>query len=325
MKNVTIVNNCRNAVNNIEVMKYFSVFIGSLMVNLVFANETKKYTQEEYVETWKSTAVSQMIQFKIPASITMAQGILESGNGNSLLAQKANNHFGIKCHDWSGEKMYIDDDKKNECFRSYSSADESFADHSKFLTGRTRYASLFALSITDYEAWAKGLKEAGYATNPKYPDLLIDLIKRLKLDELDQLGTQTANPTELLTKNTVNKSESKLSSRVVLMHKNKIKYIVAKKGDTFYRISKEFGISLWQLYRYNDFGDKKDVLIEGDLVYLQPKRKKSKTQSTFDVQTAITLRQISQLEGIKLESLLDKNNISSPDEVILKGEKINLK
>lgn len=306
-------------------MKYISFVIGSLLVNLAVANGTKKYTLEEYVETWKSTAVSQMIQFKIPASITMAQGILESGNGNSLLAQQANNHFGIKCHDWTGEKMYIDDDKKNECFRSYSSADESFADHSKFLTGRTRYASLFTLSITDYEAWAKGLKEAGYATNPKYPDLLIDLIKRLKLDDLDKLGTETANPTDLLTKNSASKSEAKQVTRTVLVHKNNVKYVVAKKGDTFYRISKELGISLWQLYRYNDFGDKKDVLVEGDLIYIQPKRRKSKSTPVFAVETPITLRQIAQLEGVKLESLIDKNNISSPDEVLSKGQKVTLK
>lgn len=303
-------------------MKYFSIAIGCLFLNVTLANVEKKYTQEEYVAKWKSVAISQMIQFKIPASITMAQGILESGNGNSILAQKANNHFGIKCHEWTGEKLYIDDDKPNECFRSYSNADESFADHSKFLMERSRYAKLFTLSSTDYKAWAQGLKDAGYATNPKYPQMLIDLIEKLKLDDFDKAGSETSKPTEFLA---TSKGASVEVVHTVMLHKNKIKYVVAKKGDTFYRLSKEFGMGLWQLYRYNDFGDKKDVLSEGDIVYLQPKRRKSRSNETFSVSNPVTLRTISQLEGIKLESLMDKNNISSPDELLPKGEKISLK
>ena len=304
-------------------MKYFSIVAGCLFLNLNLVHAggaEKKYTQEEYVAKWKSVAVAQMIQHKIPASITMAQGILESGNGNSILAQKANNHFGIKCHEWTGEKLYIDDDKPNECFRSYSSGDESFTDHSKFLMGRTRYSKLFELSSTDYKSWAQGLKDAGYATNPKYPKLLTDLIERLKLDELEKAGAES-NPTEML----IAKGASVEVKHTVMVHKNKIKYVVAKKGDTFYRISKEFGMGLWQLYRYNDFGDKKDVLSEGDIIYLQPKRRKSKSSETFSVSSPTTLRMISQLEGVKLESLMDKNNISSPDELLPKGEKISLK
>lgn len=305
-------------------MKYFSVIAGCLFLNVTLASVEKKYTQDEYVSKWKSVAVSQMIQFRIPASITMAQGILESGNGNSVLAQKANNHFGIKCHEWSGEKLFLDDDKPNECFRSYGSADESFLDHSKFLTERSRYAKLFSLSATDYKAWAQGLKDAGYATNPKYPQLLIDLIERLKLHELDQAGsTETAKSPEILA--SVSKGVSVESRHTVLIHKNKIKYIVARKGDTYYRISREFGMGMWQLYKYNDFGERKDVLVEGDIVYLQPKRRKAKSRDAFKVSTPVSLRTISQLEGIKLESLMDKNNISSPDEVLPKGEKITLR
>lgn len=305
-------------------MKYFSIAAGCLFLNVTFANVEKKYTQEEYVAKWKSVAVSQMIQSKIPASITMAQGILESGNGNSVLAQQANNHFGIKCHEWTGATLYLDDDKPNECFRSYASADESFADHSKFLTERSRYAKLFTLSVTDYKGWAQGLKDAGYATNPKYPQLLIDLIEKLKLYELDKAGSTTSDPSEMLvaSSKTGSSTESKHS---VMIHKNKIKYIVARKGDTYYRISKEFGMGLWQLYRYNDFGERKDVLEEGDIIYLQPKRRKSKSNETFSVSDPVSLRSISQIEGIKLESLMDKNNISSPDELLPKGEKISLK
>jgi len=303
-------------------MKYFSFFIGLFSVGVLLANVEKKYTQEEYVSTWKSVAIGQMIQYKIPASITMAQGILESGNGNSMLAIQANNHFGIKCHNWTGEKIYIDDDQKGECFRSYSSANESFEDHSKFLTERSRYASLFSLKSNDYRGWAEGLKDAGYATNPKYPQLLIDLIERLNLNQFDEIGSETAIPTALLGNSTARVAEGQ---HAVKLHKNKIKYIVAKKGDTFYRISKEFSVGLWQLYRYNDFGLKKDILEEGDIIFLQPKRRKSKSAETFSINNPLSLRMISQIEGIKLESLMDKNNISSPDELLPRGEKIALK
>jgi len=301
-------------------MKYILILLGAFSLNLANAGTEKKYTQEEYVTMWKSVAVSQMVKNRIPASIIMAQGILESGNGNSILARTANNHFGIKCHDWTGETIYLDDDKANECFRSYASADESFMDHSKFLMGRSRYASLFKLQADDYKGWAQGLKDAGYATNPKYPQLLIDLIDKLKLHDLDKVGNTEPAKVDLI----VSKG-AKAENHLVKVHKNKIKYVVAKKGDTFYRIAKEFDMGLWQLYKYNDFGDRKDMLQEGDIIYLQPKRRKSKSNPTFDVTSPISLRTISQLEGIRLESLMDKNGISSPDDLVPKGEKITLK
>jgi len=143
-------------------------------------------TTEVYIQNWKNECMEQMEKHGIPASITMAQGILESASGTSDLALKANNHFGIKCHkDWTGKKFYKDDDKKNECFRVYDNAEASFDDHSVFLK-RDRYASLFQLDITDYKGWAKGLKECGYATNPQYPQLLIALIEKHRLYDLDQ-------------------------------------------------------------------------------------------------------------------------------------------
>ena len=293
----------------------------SVSFSMTYAAVEKKFTQKEYIDQYKSIAVSQMMQNKIPASIIMAQGILESGYGNSVLAQKANNHFGIKCHDWKGETFFIDDDKPNECFRNYNTAGDSYKDHSEFLTGRSRYASLFTLQITDYKGWANGLKAAGYATNPKYPQLLIDLIERLKLDELDNVAIETSNPVRYI----ANTNKISMDNQhTVLIHANKIKYVVAKKGDTFYRISKEFQMGLWQLYKYNDFGNRKDVLEEGDIIYLQPKRKRSKSKS-FSVTSPVSLRMISQLEGVKLKSLLDKNTVTSPDEILSKGEKINLR
>src|SRR5690554_2510023 len=150
------------------------------------SGNTPKISLEKYIETWKDVAISQMHSHGVPASITLAQGILESGFGNSDLAVKANNHFGIKCHDWKGESFLKDDDKRNECFRKYKNAAQSFEDHSHFLTGRSRYAFLFDLDVTNYKGWAKGLKQAGYATNPSYDKRLIDLIERYDLDQYDK-------------------------------------------------------------------------------------------------------------------------------------------
>ena len=146
----------------------------------------QKLTREQYIKKYKDIAIKQMHRHKIPASIILAQGCLESNNGNSALATKANNHFGIKCHDgWRGKKFRQDDDAKNECFRKYSNAIDSYTDHSYFLTSRPRYNTLFDLPITDYKGWAHGLKAAGYATNPKYAKLLIDIIEEYQLYKYD--------------------------------------------------------------------------------------------------------------------------------------------
>jgi uncharacterized FlgJ-related protein len=288
----------------------------------VNAGVEKQISKKEYVEQWRTTAVQQMIQHKIPASITMAQAILESGSGNSELARKGNNHFGIKCHDWEGEKMYMDDDAKGECFRVYTSADESYVDHSDFLKTKKRYANLFTLDQTDYKSWAKGLKEAGYATNPKYPELLIGIIEDLKLNELDQLGIQNNVIAPDLSSS---QSEAQGSNQhQILVHSSKVKYVIAKKGDTFYKISKEFGLTLAQLYRFNDFDEKKDVLVEGDIVYIHPKRKRSKNKFIV-LSESMTVNQLSQKEAIDPEKILKHNKIDSPNVVIQKGEKIILR
>lgn len=170
----------------------------SILVSLlsVFAigicAQSVNQTTLRYIETYRQIAIEQEQEHSIPAAITLAQGILESASGTSTLAKEANNHFGIKCHgDWTGETFFKDDDKKNECFRSYPSAEESFEDHSHFLK-KKRYADLFKLDITDYKGWAKGLKQAGYATNPDYPKLLIDIIELYGLDKLDSTSTLLA-------------------------------------------------------------------------------------------------------------------------------------
>ena len=282
----------------------------------------KQISKKEYVEQWSTTAVQQMIQYKIPASITLAQGILESGSGNSDLAIKGKNHFGIKCADWTGETMRLDDDQKDECFRVYASAEESYVDHSEFLKNKSRYKNLFTLDKDDYKAWARGLKEAGYATNPKYPDLLIEIIEDLKLYELDETG----KPNNEKVPDLVAEQSAELTvvKHTVLLHENKVKYVIARKGDTFYRIAEEFGMGLWELYKYNDFGPKKDVLVEGDIVYIQPKRKRSKKES-IKLSHAMSLRELSQDQALKLGSLQKLNETSSADQLMAKGEKVTLR
>lgn len=319
---------------------------------VVLAN--KPMTKLEYIEKWKSVAINEMISHKIPASITIAQGILESGNGNSDLAVKANNHFGIKCHTWTGAKYFKDDDKKDECFRKYASADQSYSDHSEFLK-KPRYASLFNLDIRDYKGWAKGLKDAGYATNPKYAQLLIDLIEQNKLHELDEIGSSNTYNRNVLAKkeqkgtgkatskesNTSagKTSNTKVPSNVrrdevtvtvganqsqVMTRENRVKYVIAKKGDTYYKLAEEFGMTLRQIHKYNDVNKVNVTLKEGDVVNIFPKRAKGKVD--FVVLTKdMTLYQVAQQEGIKLKGILEKNNATDPLTVVKKGSKVLLR
>lgn len=272
---------------------------------------------------WKDVAVGEMLDHKIPASITLAQGILESGSGNSMLAVEANNHFGIKCHGWTGEKVYKDDDKKNECFRKYDSAEGSFEDHSDFLLRHERYSDLFALEITDYKGWAKGLKKAGYATNPKYPDLLINIIEELGLDEFDSYQEIIPQADILVEKKS---SENvQMNDHQVYVHDNRVRYVVAKRGDTFYQIAKEFDLNLNQLHRYNSFAKDKDCLIEGDIVYVMPKRKASLfKKETISIEAPMHVKDISQKYGVS-ERTLKRLNGFAEDSLVSKGEIITLR
>ncbi|MFK5957452.1 MAG: glucosaminidase domain-containing protein [Lutibacter sp.] len=186
----------------------------------------------KYIDTYKNTAMESMRKYKIPASITLAQGILESSSGNSELTRKSNNHFGIKCHKgWKGKRVYHDDDKKDDCFRVYKDPINSFKDHSQFLTGRTRYAKLFKFKKGDYVSWAKGLSEAGYATDRRYPAKLIALIEKYDLHKYD---------TEVLGKSYEIPVEKNIKNHIVL------------KGDTLYSISKKYGLTVEELKRLND-------------------------------------------------------------------------
>ncbi|MBK7129735.1 MAG: glucosaminidase domain-containing protein [Crocinitomicaceae bacterium] len=301
--------------------------------------EYQNHTTEDYIEMWKSTAIEQMHQYNIPASITLAQGILESGNGNSKLARHANNHFGIKCHEnWSGGTFYQDDDEANECFRSYSQANESYLDHSEFLKNRPRYSNLFTLSVTDYKGWAHGLKSAGYATNPKYASLLIELIEKYDLDQYDLIPKPekkedlVAVSEEPVT--TIDEVETPVSAEEISLsetgHKvyqnhKRVHYIVVQKGDTYYRIAEEFNLGMWQLYKYNELGQR-DVLREGEIIYLSPKSSRAgKGNNVHVCERDMSLREVSQLVGIKLDKLLEYNFSDNPDEILPKGTKVILR
>ncbi len=300
---------------------------------------SNKISVQDYINTYKHIAIKNMIEFKIPASITMAQGILESGYGNSELARYANNHFGIKCHkNWEGKSYYIDDDEINECFRSYDSPEQSFSDHSLFLTERKRYADLFLLEITDYKGWAHGLKKAGYATSPTYATRLIEIIEKYKLDEIDILVTEnyiTHSYKESLEEDNNNqlqsnqdKEKNKENNEISLTKErfqsqfNRIKYTIAEKGDTYESIAFAYDMMPWQILRYNDL-DKNQPIKEGERIYLQPKRNKGE-QDFHIVQSGETMRDISQKHGVKLKKLYKYNNMETSSKVVT-GQKIVLK
>lgn len=196
---------------------------------------------QEYIDTFSDVAQREMEAYGIPASITLAQGLLESGFGKGALAKKTNNHFGIKCHKgWQGDYDFHDDDEKGECFRKYNHPMYSYRDHSLFLTGRSRYASLFELRNDDYKRWAKGLKQAGYATDKRYPQKLISLIEQHQLYKFDRLNAQVSR---------VTKSNSTRKARALAANKNKV-YVV-KSGDTLYSISRAYSVSVDDLKRWN--------------------------------------------------------------------------
>jgi len=202
-----------------------------------------------YIEVYKNIAISEMKQYGIPASITLAQGILESGSGRGRLAVKANNHFGIKCHEWEGARIYHDDDEAQECFRKYRNANKSFRDHSEFLANRERYAKLFELDKSNYKGWAKELRRAGYATDRKYPEKLISLIEQYELDRFDDKSS--------------NRKRKKKQNYIVSTYK-------VVKGDTLYSISKKYNTTVKELQSLN--GIKGTELNVGQVINIQSKK-----------------------------------------------------
>ena len=303
-------------------MKIYNIifcWLFSLIMPGLFA---QKITAERYIETYKDLAVSEMKRSGIPASITLAQGLLESANGNSRLAVKANNHFGIKCHGWEGKEIFHDDDKKGECFRHYKTAKESYLDHTDFLMSRSRYAFLFEYAATDYKNWAKGLRKAGYATDPKYPQLLIDLIERYNLHQYDTgvaVSRKKPSPTSksASTPKSRPKTDSSIDNFTVSVEKypvreiNRTEYILAKSGDTYVSLSKELDMMLWQLPKYNEISTS-EPLREGQVVYIQPKRRKAERgYKTHSVREGETMYDISQKYAVKLSRLYILNRMEN--------------
>jgi LysM repeat protein len=325
------------------VLSLWCIFI----THLALAFGEVEFTRAEYIETWKEEAIYQMALHRIPASITLAQGILESRDGNSRLAKEGNNHFGIKCHsDWEGRRIYEDDDQKGECFRHYSNARESFEDHSDFLK-KPRYASLFELKPSDYKAWAHGLKQCGYATNPEYAKLLIRIIEENSLTEYDEQGLMYAERGDLpahersSTKPRLNSSERSgqgrrqqnrkpderaeitvSSNHEVLVSDNRIKYVVASEGDTPESIAREIDLNVLFIRRFNDF-DSAVRLKSGDIVYLQPKRMKS-SKAQHEVEAGDSWFSISQQHGVKLKQLYKLNN-AKPGDSLHTGDRVLLR
>lgn len=287
---------------------FLKVLIALMASTLAYAQPgERKNTPEEYIAKYREEALTQMQLYHIPASITLAQGMLESGNGNSALSVYANNHFGIKCHkEWNGDTYFMDDDEKNECFRKYPSVLDSYNDHSLFLTTRDRYQALFKLPRTDYKAWAKGLKEAGYATHPQYAQLLTELIEKYKLNELD-------NSSDMNVIASVKNSNRypKLEMREIVRF-NHSKFIIVKPGESFMKIADELNLEVEQLLKYNDLNSK-SKLVAGQKLYIERKRRKA-LEPIHIVQKGETMHSISQLHGIRLYWLYKRNKIKQGTE-----------
>jgi LysM repeat protein len=306
-------------------------------------SSSKAYASaESYIESYKDLAISEMKRTGIPASITLAQGIIESDMGRSSLATEGNNHFGIKCHDdWKGPVVRHNDDRRNECFRKYSQPEESYRDHSDFLTKEPRYKSLFSLDVTDYKGWARGLKRAGYATNPEYANMLIRKIEEYGLNNYDRginytekninkkdivpdkLENRIAGSPEKTIGN-VNGNYAVTALRSRVSETNRIQYIIAKEGDTHESLEKEFQLLRWELAKYNEL--QTDFRItQGQKLYLQPKREKADVRFEFHTaEPGETMYSISQIYGIKLKNLLSMNRMT-PGQEPSAGQKIWLR
>ncbi len=278
------------------------------------------HTYQQYIDQYKDVAIEQMQRHGIPASITLAQGIFESAAGRSDLAVRGNNHFGIKCKGWRGRTIHHDDDARNECFRAYDNAYESYEDHSKFLTESSRYRSLFKLKKTDYKGWAKGLKAAGYATNPQYANKLIELIQLYKLYQYDKAKDYD----EFMSDHVKHQTGGGMMHTV--KHFNKNYYITVRRGDSFRSIAEEMGVSYRKLAKYNE-RDKDDQLVEGEVIWLQKKQKKAPKDykgRLHYIRNGESMYSIAQQYGIRLKNLYKLNHLS-PDYQIREGDALRLR
>ena len=301
-------------------VKKLSLFLFASLLNVSNVSAQMRWNSiyQSYIDQYKNLAIEEMLRYNIPASITLAQGIFESSAGRSELTVKGNNHFGIKCHDWLGNTIYHDDDERNECFRAYDNAKQSYEDHSKFLSQNTRYRSLFSLQRTDYRSWARGLKACGYATNPVYADKLIELIELYKLYELDC----AEHYDKFMAKRG---GYDKPITQGMTLHPikiyNKNYYIIARAGDTFKKIGQEVDLSYRKIAKYNE-RNKNDVLQPGEVIYLKKKQKhadKAYKGRPHIVKPNDSMYSIAQFYGIRLKSLYKMNHLS-PDYQLRVGD-----
>ena len=300
------------------------LIILSLLTVCLIALPTQAYGQhklaayQKYIKTYGTLAIKQQTQYKIPASITLAQGLLESGAGQSDLARRSNNHFGIKCHEWKGARVYHDDDLRGECFRKYSTVEQSYTDHSKFLAERPRYASLFKLRITDYKGWAKGLQKCGYATDRAYANKLIKVIEDYELYRYDRMKV-----VKKTTKRTITQPKPAQPAYQVYRTHGLI-YVYAQENDDFDHIAASLGFSPSKLKKYNEVPE--DFPLEkGDIVYLEKKKKKAdKPYEQHVVQVGESMHGIAQKYGIQIKSLY-KMNKKSADYIPMEGDVLKLR
>ena len=297
--------------------------------------------QETYIYTYSDIAVAEMQRTGVPASITLAQGIIESGSGLSTLAVNGNNHFGIKCHNsWKGGTMKMDDDRKNECFRTYNTPEESFRDHSDFLRYRARYKFLFDLDRRDYKGWAFGLKQAGYATDPSYASKLIRTIEEYDLSRFDfltneELSSMPASPSKLEEPVAVRTSASsgpapvqeefRFSLSRVLYSLNDVAFVYAGENDTYKSIAKEHNLFLFEILRFNEV--KKGAVVKpGDIVYLEAKKKKAPKglEMYIVAEDGENLHDICQRFAVKESAIRTLNKLDA-DASLLEGDIIKLR
>ncbi|MFV0521488.1 MAG: glucosaminidase domain-containing protein [Mangrovibacterium sp.] len=311
--------------------KRFLLFV-VLVMGLQTVWAQRIYSRTDYINMHAHTAVEEMFRSGVPASITLAQGCLESGNGNSELSLKSNNHFGIKCHGWSGKGMRYDDDAPNECFRVYNSVADSYADHSDFLVNNIRYAFLFNLKTTDYKGWAHGLKKAGYATDPKYAHRLINIIEENNLSKYDKMSPKDLKHSNLpeetkqvKQETTINTAVSATSTTTAGVFKNNdCNAIYVQPGDSPQSIAHKYQLNLWEIYKYNDF-PKNHRITRGEIIYLQQKKKKAKKAHKYHtIQAGESLHSISQKYGIRLANLYKLNKLNAKSKIEV-GQKLSLR
>jgi len=288
----------------------FTLLISFLFIAVPVSAQTGVRTYEAYIDKYSDLAIEHMERYRIPASITLAQGILESGAGMSDLARRSNNHFGIKCHrGWEGPKVYAADDTPNDCFRSYSRVEDSYQDHSEFLVSGARYRTLFELSITDYKGWAKGLQKSGYATDRAYANKLIKLIEDYELYRFDDKKYRKGvNSSQRNSMRRVQSSHASWKHQPYIAHG--LVYVIAVDGDSFGSIAEEFGFKEKDLLSFNEV-PQDFPLSEGDIVYFQKKKPRADKQYDYHiVQVGESMYSISQVYGIQLRNLYRLNKKS---------------